>query len=103
MFASLLLVAQWTSAQQKLSDDENQKSKFKLNLEITDESGIPIRGAEIEVLKWTGKLESIGVTGSTDDDGNVVLDIPHSDDSCDPEGRIMHNDQVNDSSDPMSF
>ena len=33
------------------------------------------------MLKWTGKLESIGVTGSTDGEGNVVLDVPYSDDN----------------------
>lgn len=78
-FASLLLLTQWTSAQQDSSHNENQKSKCKLDLVVTDDSGTPLNGAEIEVLKWTGKLESIGVNGSTSGDGNLVLDVPFSD------------------------
>ena len=79
-FTCLSLITQWTSAQEDASENRAQKKKCKLNLVVTDESGTPIRGAEIEVLKWTGKLESIGVAGSTGGDGNAVLDVPYSDD-----------------------
>ena len=80
MFASQLLLTQLTSAQVDMPNNKVQKPNCKLNILITDDSNSPIRDAEIEVLKWTGNLESIGVAGSTGGDGTAVLDVPFSDD-----------------------
>ncbi|MDX1926854.1 MAG: hypothetical protein SFV81_10060, partial [Pirellulaceae bacterium] len=56
-------------------DSSNAKvTTANIAVKVTDEAGAPIGDADAEVLKWTGKYESIGLLGKTSKDGMVKID-----------------------------
>ena len=76
VLASFVLVAQDAFAQK----DEAKHSKSTLRFSVTNTSNAPIGDVEIEVLKWTGKLECFGALGKTDSEGKATIEVPYSED-----------------------
>ncbi len=60
-----------TVAQEDFADVK--VSTANIIVKVTDEAGVPVRDADAEVLKWTGKYESIGLSGKTNEDGLVKI------------------------------
>lgn len=50
-----------------------------IDLTITDESGVPLKGAEAQVLKWTGTYDPVGQPYQTDGSGRALCTFPHTD------------------------
>ena len=76
LLSGLMLTTRSTLAMQ----DETKHPKCKLSFAVTDVSSTPIHGVEIEVLKWTGKLESFGALCTTDAAGKASIELNYSED-----------------------
>ena len=76
LLSGLMLTTRSTLAMQ----DETKQPKCKLSFAVTDVSSTPIHGVEIEVLKWTGKLESFGALCTTDAAGKASIELNYSED-----------------------
>ena len=82
IFAAILVLTSLVLApQDALSQKDDAKhSNSTLRFAVTNTSNAPIGDVEIEVLKWTGKLESFGALGKTNSEGKVTIEVPFSED-----------------------